>query len=109
MTHSFTHSSPTSNTALLIPARDCLFMPLNMKLSFAHSNVAAVEGAWPVMGFTSHQHMHGGPSGRVVQVLPHSPLASRHSHTSEIAPKWASGSTWFGWVFIESAGAGLLV
>jgi hypothetical protein len=24
-------------------------MPLNMKLSFAHSNVAAVEGAWPVM------------------------------------------------------------
>jgi hypothetical protein len=29
-------------------------MPLNMKLSFAHSNVAAVEGAWPVMGFTSH-------------------------------------------------------
>jgi hypothetical protein len=34
-------------------------MPLNMKLSFAHSNVAAVEGAWPVMGFTSHQQMHG--------------------------------------------------
>jgi hypothetical protein len=32
-------------------------MPLNMKLSFAYSysNVAAVEGAWPVMGFTSHQ------------------------------------------------------
>jgi hypothetical protein len=29
-----------------------LSMPLNMKLSFAHSNVAAVEGAWPVMGFT---------------------------------------------------------
>jgi hypothetical protein len=29
-------------------------MPLNMKLSFVHSNVAAVEGAWPVMGFTSH-------------------------------------------------------
>jgi hypothetical protein len=34
----------TSNTTL-IPARDCLSMPLNMKLSFAHSNVAAVEGA----------------------------------------------------------------
>jgi hypothetical protein len=33
-----------SNTTL-IPARDCLSMPLNMKLSFAHSNVAAVEGA----------------------------------------------------------------
>jgi hypothetical protein len=28
-------------------------MPLNMKLSFAHSNAAAVEGAWPVMGFAS--------------------------------------------------------
>jgi hypothetical protein len=40
-------------------------MPLNMKLSFAHSNVAAVEGAWPVMGFTSHQQVHGGPSGRI--------------------------------------------
>jgi hypothetical protein len=26
-------------------------MPLNMKLSFAHSNVAAVEGAWPVMEY----------------------------------------------------------
>jgi hypothetical protein len=28
-------------------------MPLNMKLPFAHSNVAAVEvgGAWPVVGF----------------------------------------------------------
>jgi hypothetical protein len=34
-------------------------MPLNMELSFAHSNVAAVEGAWSVMGFTSHQQMHG--------------------------------------------------
>jgi hypothetical protein len=51
----------TSNTAL-IPARDCLSMPLNMELSFAHSDVAAVEGAWPVMGFASHQQMHGGPS-----------------------------------------------
>jgi hypothetical protein len=43
----------------LIPARDYLSMPLNMKLSFAYSNVAAVEGAWSVMGFTSHQQMHG--------------------------------------------------
>jgi hypothetical protein len=42
-------------------------MPLNMKLSFVHSNVAAVEGAWPVMGFTSHQQMHGEPSGRIVE------------------------------------------
>jgi hypothetical protein len=33
-------------------------MPLNMKLSLAHSNVTAVEGACPVMGFTSHQQMH---------------------------------------------------
>jgi hypothetical protein len=42
-------------------------MPLNMKPSFAHSNVAAVEGAWHVMGFTSHQQMqHGEPSGRIV-------------------------------------------
>jgi hypothetical protein len=33
-------------------------MPLNMnmKLSFSRSNVAAVEGAWPVMGFTSHHN-----------------------------------------------------
>jgi hypothetical protein len=31
--------------AALIPARDCLSMPLNMKLSFARSNVAAMEGA----------------------------------------------------------------
>jgi hypothetical protein len=37
-----------------------------MKLSFAHSNVAAVGGAWPVMGFSSHQQMHAGPPGRVV-------------------------------------------
>jgi hypothetical protein len=41
-------------------------MPLNMELPFAHSNVAAVEGAWPVMGFTSHQQMHGEPSDRIV-------------------------------------------
>jgi hypothetical protein len=41
-------------------------MPLNMKLSFDHSNVAAMGGAWPVMGFTSHQQMHGEPSGRNV-------------------------------------------
>jgi hypothetical protein len=34
----------TSNTTL-IPARDCLSMPLNMEPSFANSNVAAVEGA----------------------------------------------------------------
>jgi hypothetical protein len=50
-------------------------MPLNMKLSFAHSNVAAVEGAWPVMGFTSHQQMHGEPSGRNVECF----HFSRHS------------------------------
>jgi hypothetical protein len=42
-------------------------MPLNMKLPFAHSNVAAVEGAWPVMGFTSPQQMHGEPSDRNVE------------------------------------------
>jgi hypothetical protein len=41
-------------------------MPLNMKFSSAHSDVAAVEGAWPVMGFSSHQQIHAGPSGRVV-------------------------------------------
>jgi hypothetical protein len=34
----------TSNTTF-IPERDCLSMPLNMKLSFAHSKVAAMEGA----------------------------------------------------------------
>jgi hypothetical protein len=37
-----------------------------MGLPFAHiQNVAAVEGAWPVMGFSSHQQMHAGPSDRV--------------------------------------------
>jgi hypothetical protein len=70
-------------------------MPLNMELSFAHSNVAAVEGAWPVMGFTSHQQMHGEPSGRNVECSHFSrqhygdrrgPHATRPpSHTSEIA------------------------
>jgi hypothetical protein len=35
----------TTNTTF-IPARDaCLSMPLNMKISFAHSDVAAMEGA----------------------------------------------------------------
>jgi hypothetical protein len=33
-------------------------MPLNMELPFAHSNMAAVEGAWTVMGFiTTHQQV----------------------------------------------------
>jgi hypothetical protein len=31
------------------------------------------------------------------------------SHTPVIAPKWASGSTWFGWVFTESAGLSFCV
>jgi hypothetical protein len=93
----------TSNATALIPARGCLSMPLNMKLSFAHSrHVAAVEGAWPVMAlFTSHQQMHGGPAARVVGCSHfsrqhyggRSAPRRRHSHTSEIAPKWASGST----------------
>jgi hypothetical protein len=82
-------------------------------LSLVHSNVAAVEGAWPVMGFTSHQQMHGEPSGRIAGCCSHfsrrhygdrSAPRRCHSHTAEIAPKWASGSTWFGWVFTESAG-----
>jgi hypothetical protein len=53
-------------------------MPLNMKLSFAYSNVAAVEGAWPVMGFASHQQVHGEPSDRIAccWVLPLPSLAS---------------------------------
>jgi hypothetical protein len=90
-------------------------MPLNMKPSFAHSNVAAVKGAWPVMGFTSHQQVHDEPSGRMCcWVLPLPPLHSPASWwsvrttpppgTSEVAPKWAIESTWFGWVFTESAG-----
>jgi hypothetical protein len=88
----------------LIPARDCLSMPLNMELPFAHSNVAAVDGACPVMGFTSHQQMHGGePPGRVVGCS-HFP---RHHYGDRSAPRrrntnWASGSTWFGWVFTGS-------
>jgi hypothetical protein len=52
-------------------------MPLNLQLSFAHSHVAAVEGAWPVVGFTSHQQKHGGPSGCIVEcLLPLPSLAS---------------------------------
>jgi hypothetical protein len=62
--------------AVVIPARDCLSMPLNMQLSFAHSNVAAVEGAWPVVGFTSHQQMHGEPSLQVVLLGAPASLAS---------------------------------
>jgi hypothetical protein len=72
-----------------------------------------------VMGFASHQQMHGEPPGRIVGC---SHFSRQHhggrsaprrastapgvaaSHTPEIAPKWASGSTWFGWVFTESAG-----
>jgi hypothetical protein len=62
----------------LIPVRDCLSMPLNMKLSFAHSNGAEpVEGAWPVMGFASHQQVHGGPPAVVMLGAPTS-LASTH-------------------------------
>jgi hypothetical protein len=71
-------------------------MPLNMELFFTGSNVAAVGGAWPVMGFTSHQQVHGGPSGRSARTTP-------PSHTPEVPPKWASRSTWFGWVFTENA------
>jgi hypothetical protein len=67
------------------------------------------------MGFTSHQHMHGGPPGCIVASAPTS-LASimdklwwsvrttPPSHTSEVAPKWTSGSTWFGKGSQESAG-----
>jgi hypothetical protein len=55
-------------------------MPLNMKPPFAHSNVAAVEGAWPVMGFTSHQQMHCEPPSRsycwVLSLLSPAPLRS---------------------------------
>jgi hypothetical protein len=69
-----------------MPARDCLSMPLNMKLSFAHSDVAAVEGAWPVMGFISHQQVHdvhGGPSDRIVGCS-HFP---RQHHGGSSAPR----------------------
>jgi hypothetical protein len=65
-----------------------------------------------VMGFTSHQQVHGGPSGRMyccVLPLPSPELwwsvrTTPPSCTSEIAQKCDSGSTWFGWVFTESAG-----
>jgi hypothetical protein len=64
------------------------------------------------MGFTSHQQMHGEPSDRNVEC---SHFSRQHygdrsaprappSHTSEIAPKWASGSTWFGKGSQEGAG-----
>jgi hypothetical protein len=60
-------------------------MPLNMKLPFAHSSVAAVGGAWPVMGFTSHQQMHGETSGRIILGAPTS-LTS----TMAIGPHYAA-------------------
>jgi hypothetical protein len=52
------------------------------------------------MGFTSHQQMHGGPPGRIAGC---SHFSRQHygersvrttppSHTSEVAPKWASWS-----------------
>jgi hypothetical protein len=64
------------------------------------------------MGFTSHQQVHGGPSGRIVGCshFSHQHYGGRSarttppSHTPEIAPKWASGSTWFGKGPQESAG-----
>jgi hypothetical protein len=70
-----------------------------------------------VMGFTSHQQMYGGPADRVVECFHFSrqhcgdrPAPRRRpSHKSEVAPKWASGSTWFGWVFTESAGLSFCV
>jgi hypothetical protein len=55
-------------------------------------------GAWPVMGFASHQQMHGGPPGRNVECSHFSRQhygdrsAPRRRHTrrrSEVAPKWA--------------------
>jgi hypothetical protein len=80
-------------------------MPLNTKLSFAHSNAAAVEGAWPVMGFSSHQQMHAEPPGRIVvglgtptslaSIMVVGPHHTAATHAGE-APKRASGSTWFG-------------
>jgi hypothetical protein len=59
-------------------------MPLNMELPFAHSkDVGAVEGAWPVIGLSSHQHMHAG--------------CWAFGHTSEkLRSGPGSGSTWFG-------------
>jgi hypothetical protein len=60
-------------------------MPLNMKPPFAHSNVAAVEGAWPVMGFTSHQPMHGEPPGRIVECS-HFPR-QQHGGSSEVGQR----------------------
>jgi hypothetical protein len=42
------------------PSACVLVYAISMKIPFAKSNVAAVKGAWPVMGFVSHQQMHGG-------------------------------------------------
>jgi hypothetical protein len=54
-----------------------------MELSFAHSNVAAVGGAWPVMGLSSHQQMHAGPSDRIVGCS----HFSRQHHGDRSAPR----------------------
>jgi hypothetical protein len=98
----------TSNTTL-IPARDCLSMPLNMELSFAHPNVAAVEGVWYVACGGLYQPptdawrwsfqvvLLGAPTS-LASIMVSSVRTTPPSYTSEVAPKWvsASGSTWFG-------------
>jgi hypothetical protein len=76
-----------------------------------------VQGAWPVMGFTSHQQVHGEPSGRVVGCSHfsrqhhggRSAPRRRHTRRRSVAPKWASGSTWFGKGSHESAGLSFYV
>jgi hypothetical protein len=69
------------------------------------------------MGFTSHQQMHGEPPGRIVgcsqpllsPALWWSVRTTPPSHTSEVAPKWTSGSTWFGKGSQGSAGLSFCV
>jgi hypothetical protein len=63
------------------------------------------------MGFTSHQQvvMLGAPTS-LASIMVIGPHHMPPSHTSEIAPKWASGgSTWFGKVSQESAGLSFCV
>ena len=91
-------------------------MPLNMKLSFAHSNVAAAEGAWPVMDFTSHLNicmvglqvvMLGAPASLASTMVigPHHAAVIHVGDSSEVGQR---ERTWSGWVFASFTGSTLV-
>jgi hypothetical protein len=70
-----------------------------------------------VMGFTSHQQIHGvglqiallGAPTSLASIAVIGPHHAAVTHVSEVAPEWASRSTWFGWVFTGGAGLSFYV